>query len=91
MATSEENAKQAAKTLLSLSLLATYAVKYGVDFCADVSKEMLKNTDTMTNHFLGKVPEVGIGEELLGKTLAGIHQTLDSAIKIQKALKEKIK
>ena len=91
MATSEENAKQAAKTLLSLSILATYAVKYGIDFCADVSKEMLKNTDTMKDQFLAKVPKVEVGEELLGKTVSEIHQTLDIFIQIQKKLKNEIK
>ena len=91
MPTQKQIAKATAKTLLTLSLVATYATKYGLDFGADMSKTVLGAATNMTDYFLdGKVPRLGIGDALLDKTVAGMDWTLGQTIKIQKALKEKI-
>ena len=92
MPTQKQVAKATAKTLLSLSLLATYATKYGLDFSADVSKVTLNAATNMADYFLdGKVPKLGIGDFILDKTKAGMDWTLDKSIQIQKALKEKVR
>ena len=91
MPTQKQIAKATAKTLLSLSLLATYVTKYGLDFSADMSKTVLGAATNMTDYFLdGKVPKLGIGDELFDKTKAGVDWTLDKAIQIQKALRQKV-
>ena len=91
MPTKKEIAKTTAKTLLSLSLLATYATKYGFDFSMDMSKTVLKAGENLTDYFLdSKVPKLGIGDALLDKTIAGTDWTLDKMIEIQKALKQKV-
>ena len=91
MPTQKQVAKATAKTLLSLSLLATYATKYGLDFSADMSKTVLGAATNMADYFLdGKVPKLGIGDALLDKTKAGIDWTLDKTIQIQKALRQKV-
>jgi len=87
MPTQKQVAKATAKTLLSLSLLATYAVKYGLDFSAELSKKTLDSAESMTNYFLdSKVPKLGIGDALFNKTVAGADWALDQTIKLQKAL-----
>lgn len=92
MPTQKQIAKATAKTLLSLCLLATYATKYGFDFSAAVSKKTFDAAHSMTDYFLdGKVPKLGIGDDLFDKTVAGADWTLDKAIQIQKALKQKIR
>lgn len=84
-------AKQTAKTLLTLSLLATYIAKYGVNFSADMSKTVLNAGTKMTDYFLdNKVPKLGIGDELIDKTIAATNWGFDKTIQLQKALKEKI-
>lgn len=89
---SKKIAKQTAKTMLSLSLLATYATKYGFDFSADMSKTILGAATSMTDYFLdNKVPKLGIGDELMNKTITAADWGFDKTIQIQKALKEKVK
>lgn len=85
-------AKQTAKTLLSLSLLATYATKYGFDFSADMSKTILGAATNMTDYFFdNKIPKLGIGDELMNKTISVADWGFDKTIQIQKALKEHCK
>ena len=92
MPTQKQVAKATAKTLLSLSLLATYATKAGLDFSADMSKTVLGAATNITDYFFdNKVPKLGIGDALLDKTKAGMDWTFDKTIQIQKALKEKVK
>ena len=92
MPTQKQIAKTTAKTLLSLSLLATYATKFGLDFSADMTKTVLGAVTNTTDYFLdGKAPKLGIGDVLLDQTKAGMDWTLDKTIQIQKALKEKVK
>ena len=91
MPTQNQIAKNTAKTLLSLSLLATYATKYGLDFFADMSKTVLGAATNMTDYFLdNKVPKLGIGDALLDKAKAGMDWTFEKAIQIQKSMKQKI-
>ena len=91
MPTSKQVAKTTAKTLLSLSLLATYATKVGFDFSVDMSKTVFKASENITNYFFdNKIPKLGVGDALLDKTVAGADWTLDKAIQIQKSLKQKI-
>ncbi|MGN0919839.1 MAG: hypothetical protein ACI4OR_03690 [Alphaproteobacteria bacterium] len=85
-------AKQIAKTLLSLSLLATYAAKYGFDFSMDMSQKVLGAGTDLTDYFLdGKVPKLGIGDKLINKATAAIDWGFDKTVLLQKALKEKVK
>ncbi len=88
MPTQKQIATAASKTLLSLSLLATYATKYGVDFSAGPTKKTFEAAESMTDYFLdSKVPKLGIGDALFDKTVAGVDWTLEQVIRLQKALK----
>ena len=92
MSTQKQVAKATAKTLLSLSLLATYAAKAGSDFSADMTKMVFKAGENTVDYFFdNKVPKLGIGDTLLEKTKEGMDWTFDKTIQIQKALKEKVK
>ena len=91
MSTQKQIAKATAKTLLSLSLLATYATKYGLDFSADMSKTILGAATNITDYFFdNKIPKLGIGDELIDRAVKTSYLTLDQAIKIQKALRQKV-
>ena len=91
MSTQKQIAKATAKTLLSLSLLATYATKYGLDFSADMSKTILGAATNITDYFFdNKIPKLGIGDELIDRAVKTSDWTLDQAIKIQKALRQKV-
>ena len=89
---SKKVAKQTAKIFLSLSLLATYAAKYGFDFSADMSKTALGAATNMTDYFLdSKVPRLGIGDKLIDKSIAAADWGFNRTIQIQKALREAVK
>lgn len=91
MPTKKQMAKATAKTLLSLSLLATYATKYGLDFSADMTKTIMKGADNMTDFILdSKVPRLGIGDAMFDKTVAATDWTMNKVIQIQKSLRQKI-
>lgn len=91
MPTQKQIAKATAKTLLTLSLLATYATKAGFDFSADMSKIVFKASESTVDYFFdNKIPKLGIGDALLDKTKAGVDWTLEKAIHIQKSLKQKV-
>ncbi len=84
--------KTTAKTLLFLSLLSTYAVKYGFDCSAGIAKKTLGITESMTDYFFDhKIPKLGIADSVFDKSVAGVDWTLDQTIKLQKALNSKIK
>ena len=92
MPTQNQTERTIAQKFLSLSLLATYATKYGLDFSIEMSKITLNSATNMADYFLdGKVPKLGIGDFMLDKARAGVDWTLGKSIQIQKALKEKVR
>ena len=91
MPTRQEIAKATAKTLLFLSLLATYAAKYSFQLSTGIAKTTMDASTNMTNYFLDeKLPKLGIGDAIFDKTISGANWTLDQAIKLQKAMKSRL-
>ena len=91
MPTRQEIVKATAKTLLFLSLVATYAAKYGFNLSAGIAKTTMDASSNITNYFMDeKLPKLGVGDALFNSAVSGTNWTLDQAIKIQKEMKSRL-